>query len=638
MTAERQEHALGILLRRAGWVPAADLADRLGVTARSVRSYVTAINALAPAGDAIESGPHGYRATPSAAAVRDELAGAQHGAPRERVREIIRMLMDAQGGIDVVDTAMALHVSDATVEADLRRVRAMLTDSELMLRRDDGVVALAGTERSLRRFLTRVVLDDLDERVFDTDALERAAGAMGVPAPGLAEFRAELIARLSGLGYAVNEVAAAEVMLRVAIAVERTQRGRPVPEADDDGGPDHVRVGEVLDELAVRHLGSHLTPADRRHLAGVALVSLVEPGESSGEPERRVAEAVRVALRRAAATYGIDLSEEEFVRGFSQHVHNVVQRSHEHVGSRNPMTRAVKLASPLVFEIAVSVAGELADELGVAIPDDEIADMAMRIGSLVGAEPDAGAALTAVLVCPGFEGMRNRLRVHLERALGHELAITRVETGYAQDWAGIDADLVLSTIDPSGTGDDRIVRIQPFLTSRDIARVADAAQRVRRQRQLRGLRSQMRPWFAPTAFIRNARAAAPEAMIRLLGDALMREGVIDEDYVASAIEREARSSTAFTENLAVPHAMTMSAARTAIAVAVNEQAIEWGGERVHVVALVAFSETDRAAFQTVFEQFVDVFADPDNAARIVRRGDTLEAFLDEIAALIDAPA
>ncbi|SJM65366.1 BglG family transcription antiterminator [Microbacterium sp. JB110] len=638
MTAERQEQVLGILLRRAGWVTAADLADRLGVTARSVRSYITAINALAPAGDAIESGPHGYRAMPSAAAVRDELAGAQHGAPRERVRGIIRRLMGAPEGIDVFDTAMSLHVSDATVEADLRRVRGMLTDSELTLQRDDGMVALAGTERSLRRFLTRVVLDDLDERVFDTEALERAADAMGVPAPGLAEFRAGLIARLSGLGFAVNEVAAAEVMLRAAIAVERTRRGRSTPEADDDGGPDRVRVGEVLDELAARHLGSHLTPADRRHLAGVALVSLVEPGESSDEPERRVAEAVSVALRRAAATYGIDLSEEDFVRGFAQHVHNVVQRSHEHVGSRNPMTRAVKLASPLVFEIAVSVAGDLADELGVAIPDDEIADMAMRIGSLVGAEPDAGDVLTAVLVCPGFEGMRNRLQVHLERALGHELAITRVETGYAQDWAGIDADLVLSTIDPSSTGDDRIVRIQPFLTSRDIARVADAAQRVRRQRQLRGLRSQMRPWFAPTAFIRNARAAAPEAMIRLLGDALMREGVIDEEYVASAIEREARSSTAFTESLAVPHAMTMSAVRTAIAVAVNEQSIDWGAERVHVVALVAFSETDRAAFQTVFEQFVDVFADPDNAARIVRRGDTLEAFLDEIAALIDAPA
>ena len=38
MTAKKQERVLGILLRRSGWVTAADLADQLGVTARSVRS------------------------------------------------------------------------------------------------------------------------------------------------------------------------------------------------------------------------------------------------------------------------------------------------------------------------------------------------------------------------------------------------------------------------------------------------------------------------------------------------------------------------------------------------------------------------------------------------------------------------
>jgi lichenan operon transcriptional antiterminator len=53
------------------------------------------------------------------------------------------------------------------------------------------------------------------------------------------------------------------------------------------------------------------------------------------------------------------------------------------------------------------------------------------------------------------------------------------------------------------------------------------------------------------------------------------------------------------------------------------------------VAMVAFSETDRAAFQTVFEQFVEVFSERDSVQRIVRRGTDFPAFLDELVAVID---
>ena len=52
---------LSLILRRSEWVTAGELADIIGVTARSIRSYVTALNARVPGGAVIESGPLGYR-------------------------------------------------------------------------------------------------------------------------------------------------------------------------------------------------------------------------------------------------------------------------------------------------------------------------------------------------------------------------------------------------------------------------------------------------------------------------------------------------------------------------------------------------------------------------------------------------
>jgi lichenan operon transcriptional antiterminator len=96
------------------------------------------------------------------------------------------------------------------------------------------------------------------------------------------------------------------------------------------------------------------------------------------------------------------------------------------------------------------------------------------------------------------------------------------------------------------------------------------------------------------------------------------------------------SSTAFTDALAVPHAMEMSAARTSIAIAVNEQSMPWGDSRVNVVALIAFSAAERQAFQTVFDQFVEVFSERDDVQRIVKESVDFSSFIDALVHIMDA--
>uniref|UniRef100_UPI000FD76C35 HTH domain-containing protein n=1 Tax=Microbacterium sp. CPCC 204701 TaxID=2493084 RepID=UPI000FD76C35 len=121
MTRARQDRVLGLLVRDGDWVTASALADALGVTPRSIRSYVTAVNARVVPGVAVESGLQGYRAGPDAAtALR---AAGEAGTPRDRLHTLVRALLDSPDGVDVFDTADRLHVSPATLDADLARVR-----------------------------------------------------------------------------------------------------------------------------------------------------------------------------------------------------------------------------------------------------------------------------------------------------------------------------------------------------------------------------------------------------------------------------------------------------------------------------------------------------------------------------------
>jgi lichenan operon transcriptional antiterminator len=640
MTRARQDRLLSLLARDGAWATAASLADVLGVTPRSIRSYVTALNARVPAGVAVESGPLGYRAGPDAAAALRASGAAESGTPRDRLHTLVRSLLDSAEGIDVFATADALHVSPATLEADLARVRGLLGGTELTLERSAATARLRGTEMAQRRLLSRLAHDEMDAGSFDLEALRRTLGEGSVGAQAFGPLKAELAAELGALGYFVNEYGMGDVVMHIAIAADRITRDRALASALEETSPAHREVASLLDRLAQAHLGVRLGAGDRQHLATLVLTRVVAPGAPAADDARAgldpaVEQAVREVVEHAASAFLVDIAHDDFILRLALHVQNLLQRAREQAWSRNPLTRSLKSSYPMIFDVAVSIASGLHERLGIPILDDEIAYIAMHVGGRLERSRRADQLLTATIVCPGYYELHELLRSSVTRSLGQAIEVVGVETRVDPDWASMDTDLVLTTIDPPVPG-ERIVRIQPFLTDADIDRVQAAAARIRRARRLRRLRAELERYVDASAFVRGLDATGTEeGVIRRLGALLVRQGVIDDDYVERSIERERLSSTAFTDALAVPHAIGMTASRTRIAIGIADPSIPWGEGRVQVVALVAFSETDREAFQTVFEQFVEVFSERDSVQRIVRRGTDFAAFLDELVAVID---
>ncbi|MCZ4301390.1 BglG family transcription antiterminator [Microbacterium oxydans] len=639
MSRQRQDQLLAVLLRQEGWATAGSLADLLGVTPRSIRSYVAALNARSPGADVIESSPAGYRAGPGArGALRKRQAG--ESAPRDRLHTLVRRLLDVPAGIDVFDTADELHVSEATLEADLVRVRGLLDGTELVLERDRENVRLRGDEAAQRRLLSRLAHDEMDDASFHPETFRRALSGSAVAASAVGPFKSALVRELGELGYYVNELAIADVLLHIAIAAERVAAGHALDSSPTGAREEIPRVGAVIARLASEHFSVVLGEGDSGHLASLVLTRIVAPGEAATREVARsgvdpaVEAAVRAEISRAAEDFQVDLVDETFVLRLALHVQNLLRRAEESALTRNPLTRSLKTTYPMIFEVAVSIASGLHDRVGTPIHDDEIAYIAMHVGGRLERSRKAESILTATIVCPGYHELHELLRSSVDRSLGSAIEVTTVVTNVDPDWASFDTDLVLSTIEPGQAG-DRFVRIQPFLTDADVDRIQQAAARVRRGRRLTRLRGELARYFLADAYVFPLPDEGEEAIIRRLGGLLVQAGLIGEDYIENTIVRERMSSTAFTDALAVPHALQMTATRTAIAIGVADGSAAWGDGRVQVVALAAFSESDRAAFQTVFEQLVEVFSERESVQRIVRRGSTFEAFLDELVAVID---
>ena len=637
---------LDYLVRTPAWVTAGELADALGVTPRSVRSYVTSVKAAAHPLAVIESGPFGYRLNRTAYAtfVRTPPSEAMD-SPQNRVYQLVRRLtdsMDAEGtgGLDLYALAADLFVSDSTIEADLVRLRTLLPGSGLEVTRHGSVVGLAGSETDRRRLLGRMFRDESKRGFLELEAISREFDFHQLGA-----FKTDLLAALDASGYFVNEFGTDGVLLHLAIAVDRARKRAPAAAPTPPIGPPPAaappELASTLAGLILTHFDLELEPAEVDYLAVLLRTRVLAPGQDL--PARAAASAfarpedltvVRRIVAQASAEYLVDLTDEDFIARLTLHVRNLIDRAGQSSFSRNPLARAMKTSYPMTYELAVYIASELQRQEQILINDDEIAYIAMHVGAHLEQKQRQEQRVRTVLVCPNYYDLQAVLRERIEGALGADLDVVGVITRADVDWARLDAELVLTTIEPPRPVDGALV-IHPFLTEVDVSNIRQFVSRVRRAGRRALIKDELLRFFDEELFWRNFYPGDAAAMIGALGERMRERGIITQAYVDGALARERMSSTAFTDTLAVPHAMEMTARRTSIAIVLNDVPMDWGENRVTVVAMIAFSAAGRSSFQTVFDQFVEVFADRTDVHRLVHRSPDFASFIDGLVHLMD---
>ncbi len=648
MLSDNQERLLDYLSTADRWVEAGELADRLGVTTRSVRSYVAAVRERSDV--AIASSPDGYRIDAGSYARHrgGRGSGDAQGTPRDRLHALVRRLGDAPDGLDVFALADELHVSESTIEADLRKVRALVEDAGLALRRTGSQVVLAGSERDFRQLLSRMFRDESAQGFLPLESVQREFAS-----DSLRAFKTDLIRELTERGFFVNEYGVDNVLLHVAIAVDRLARAPRREDADASAGaaeadagspaadPTALAIRDVLARLLAAHFDVPVPAGDVAYLALLVRTRVVTPGnEQSLATVMRdhVVESdldvVRAIVRRVKQEYLVDLEDEDFTVRFSLHLGNLVARAADRSFSRNPLARSIKTSYPMTYEIAVFIASEVQRRRGIAINDDEIAYIALHVGSHRERVARRDDRVACALVCPNYYDLHQIMRSRIEQALGADISVDAVITRTDADADALGVDLVIDATGSRPPG-DAVVVVQPLPTPDDIEAIRRAVARVRRHARRSAMKHDLLRFLDESLFFRDLHAPDEEAMIRLLGGRMVEQGIIEPEYIEGAIERERLSSTAFTDTLAVPHSLAMTAHRTAIAIVVNDEAMQWGGNRVHVVALVAFSASGRSSFQHVFDQFVEVFSDHRDVQAIMRASGSHGSFIEELVHVMD---
>jgi mannitol operon transcriptional antiterminator len=490
---------IGALLRHPEGLTVADLADRLGVSARTVHRNLQSASEFLGRRDLtlVRRAGRGVRVEGTNGArdraledLRDVAPAAL--SPEERRISLLRRLLGSDEPIKLRALASELKVSVGTVSRDLDGVEDWLADLGLSLLRKPGYgVEVVGTEADLRLAVGRLILENLDEATL----LPRPKAPDSPPA-GLGESRVSdrllgmvdedrlrMVETLVGetverLPYAIADSAFVNLSIHVALMVERLLQGAKVEMGDDilqrltnTVEYDHATglAGAIAETFRVE-VPEEEVAYITMHLRGTKLSQDDALERYLETSDLELASRTKALIHFVGEQTGVSLAgDSSLYTGLLAHVERAIHRLREGLTIYNPLLSEIKEDYPALFDLVDrGMKKVFVDE---EIPDEEVGFVAMHFGAALD-RGQGGFPRSVLVICPAGIASARMLASRLEKAFPQIRTIRNTSLFELGRIAAEEFDLVVSTV-PLPIPEGSYVQAPPLLSEYDVERIKD---------------------------------------------------------------------------------------------------------------------------------------------------------------------
>lgn len=648
----RINRMVDILEHSTSWVSASMLATMLGASERSIRNYVAEVNGRSDI--AIESSKEGYRlargeeSLPVPAPGGTEPTSERGDTPAggigidARCNYVASHLVNAREPLSVFDLAAELCISESTLaSAVMPKVRELAGHFDLSVETHDFKVSLAGLERDKRKLLGHIATHNSYGYFSSTRTLEDM-----FPDFDVQQILASLVEICQRSELFINDYALSNLLVHLMVIIIRLTSNNELSEVDGPIDGDGlvaqlsqrdqiVRCAKRIASYFEQEFGCAIPHADFQQILLLLALSIerVEYRELDFEKLGSIIDpgfvnTVLEILDETGDRYNIPCFIDEPMRlQLVLHMYNAYQRAVYHVSYPNPLAAQIKSEYAPVYDMAVYLTHRFSTVMGVEIGENEIAFIAFHIGAYFERAAAPNGLLACTVIVEDYHDFARKLVEDLKVALEDDAQIVSVMScdRYLSDPPECDA--VITTIDVTvPAGCDKIL-IGPILTKQNLRKVRDRLARIQEERRHDYARTLLRRLIKPELFRRNIDAADAASCIDALGNAVIASGYADMGYINDVHLREGVSSTAFTDCLAVPHAISVYPRRSFIAVAHCDTPIPWGRHDIRFALMIGITQDEMGLFRDVLDLIIEVFSDVENTMRLLQT-DNYDEFLD----------
>ena len=609
MLTERQKAALNMLIERytkAALLTASQIAGELGVTTKTVRADIKALNeeldlldahvtTISGKGYRLEVRDEASLASCMELLAENEVSGGTLFDDRdERVRFILGMLLFARKPVLSDMLAYEVFVSRSQFSLDIREAKRIADNYGLkVLAKSRQGMSIEGAETDKRACL-------IQENINYKRHL----------AQGIAPLNATIVGKqvADALIAAQREIADRDfqnLLLYIEVAATRIRSGFMLHDIEKS---DERLRGEVEWGIAEQIWKSVAMVADVRvneaeiaHLAStVRGMRLVNDYDAITD---EVSSAVAHALRDVRSSCGFDFTNDlELRMNLSLHMVAMLSRARGHQLAANPLISYIKQSMPLAYDMASVARRTVEERCDVQLNEDESGYLAVYFATALNAFVAAPKAKRVLVITSSRRSEELLLRyaiLHRFSSLINVLEICQVSELKNVDSAAF--DVVFSTIQDGRSRElpFEAIPISYFPSMADFAAMEVALASSNNTRALRD-------FFSEELFFVNPPVADRTEAIEYLARAMVETEGYDFDLSALVLAREELATTLFAGGVALPHPVEPTDSPTIASVAIFDRPIPWGDGSADIVFLLNIQKDAEVEMQQLYDLFASL--------------------------------
>lgn len=533
----RTQQILEILLGGKGPVSKQEIADRLGVSKRTIQREFGFLET-----DIKQYGLRLINRKGKGIVISGELqnieklrrdieknSGVEAAGREERRRHLLFELLRDREPRKLFYYSEMLGVSETTVASDMEALGEWFARNNLeVIRRPGYGVVLGGTEGDYREAMRRFIHENGPQQIE-----KRRDGKSAARNRNAEEVITDILLSAADSGIysllsndILNRVYSVllnmdEPMLRqladnaltglaihIAIAIDRVQKGAVV-EADERGLEDLASwegydlaariLQEMENEFEITIPGVELSYI-LLHLRGSKIAYSGTAGDKvsgddavirqmRGIDEEKLLDMIdeMVEIFNPSISYELKC-DEDFVRGLLVHLRPVIVRLYNHMNIFNPILNDIRHEYPDVFERCARAAKVIERETREVVREEEIGFLAMHFGAaeerILERQKAARRVVIGVICASGF-GVARLMLTKLSNHLGDKATFRAYGKDEITPGVIADTDFFVSTLNLDSLGID-CVRVSPLITASDLSQIEYRIKgygQVRRRRQ-----------------------------------------------------------------------------------------------------------------------------------------------------------
>ena len=313
-------------------------------------------------------------------------------------------------------------------------------------------------------------------------------------------------------------------------------------------------------------------------------------------PEEEVDEViVERLLSRVSAALNINFaSDQKLEEQLKNHIPPMIYRLRSNNKTENPFTSQIKNEFSLTFNVIWVVLSEYEQELGISFNEDEIAFLTMHFQAAIErARMNRKILIVCQMGIATSELLINRIKNVLPSLDTFEVAsVAELEQMPLNEY-----DLIISTIKVD-IPKKQVILVSPFLTKEDIERIKQSDLLPKAENNvLKLVRAHHLMKFVDKDFVFvNTDFSSKEELIEQVGEVLIENGFVTQQFIQTVQEREEMGSTDLPTGTAVPHGNSTCVNQTIIVLVKNKKKFKWNKYYVDLVFLICIAKQD--TFQT----------------------------------------